>query len=263
MINKWNLKAVEFASREESRYTMQVILVRPEATIATDGHMLAWVSTAPIRSENFPEVPHAPRAQDDFAPFLLATDAAQTIAKALPKKTNIPALMCAGVAVKDGQAIVTVTDLETPQTFRPAKVTGQFPQWERFMKEGDTPKATFTLNPALLARVAKFAAEFGGDRASVKVSYYGDGEAIRFDVTREETEQGATILLMPMRDSGDVRHSYGWDAREAKREAEREAEKAARAASELAEANEAAEVEANAENAVAIADDAAEVGDAS
>lgn len=148
MLNKANFIVTEFASKEESRYTLQAIQVRPEATVATNGHYLAWVSTDGQDPANFPVIEGFPGGDKYWKPFLLDVESAKQIAKALPKKTTIPVLQYAAVHVNgvtvespDGtktqdqdkgiQSVsLAVTDLERPQVFRPRVPEGTFPNFQ-------------------------------------------------------------------------------------------------------------------------------------
>lgn len=260
MLNKWNFEVARFASKDTSRYTFNAILVTDKATIATNGEYLMWVSTPPeMKANDFPAIDHAPAAQDTWKPFLLATDDAVKIAKAIPKKSTIPILSTAAVAVKDDQPIIMATDLQCPQVFRPRVPTGTFPNTDAVMPK-KAPVVRVCVDAIKLERIAKFAAEFAKGRveAPLYMSIYGDGEAIRFDMGNDNTNQGATALLMPMRGSEDVKYSYGWNEREAKREAERKASEEKDAEEAVADAEADGPQEETAETVAAV-DEVAEV----
>lgn len=250
MLNKWNMKVAEFAaSRKESRYMLQAIQVAPDATVATDSHMLCWVSANNHKAKDFPAVDGAPELQDKFATFLLDTDTAKDVAKRLPKRTTIPILANVGISVATSdagtQATLVTTDLERPVVLRPRPVEGRFPNWQMVMPNYDKPKFRVTVNAAYLAKIAKAYADFVKEHdrnLPVTVSFYGDDKAIRFDGTNGE--QGMTCVLMPIRGTDDYFGTYGWTEREAKREAERKAEREKERKDARAEANTEAEAEA-------------------
>ena len=233
MLNKYNFKVREFASKEQSRYTLQAIQVTREATVATDGHKLMWVSTPAVEAKDFPVVPGAPPATNEFDPFLLDSDTAKIIERALPRKDTYPVLLNAalGYEVRDNLAsmpVVTVTDLQTPQSFRPRRVDGTFPNYEAVIPRGEV-KVRFAVNAGYLAEIAKFAKDFTGDSQchKVVVTVYDKHTAIRFDAHNSDTDQGMTALLMPLRieDNDDVVNSYGYKQRQAEREAQETANK--------------------------------------
>ena len=225
MINKHNLAVAAFASKEASRYTPNGILVTPDATVATDGFVLGWVSTPKIPVVNFPQVDGVkPEAMtDDFAPFILGLEAVKLVERALPKKTTIPALRCAAIAREDRVDVATgeitgernaivVTDLENPQVFRPAPVAGQFPNYAQVIPNA-VPKFVITVNAELLARIATAFAKFGDPRShAMRISFVDEMSAIRFDAAGGD-DQGMTALLMPMRGGNEpIPHTYGWVA---------------------------------------------------
>ena len=266
MLNKHNLTIASFASKEASRYTLQGILVTPDATVATNGHYLVWVSNSLERkAEDYPQIPGFVGASDTFTPFILGRDAALAIAKVTPYKEKIPVLNHVAVAADSSQ--IAVTDLERPQVFPVKSVQGQFPRYEMVVPKFEDAVVRVSVNAEYLAQIAKQFAGFVSDDRNKKVtlSFYADkgtsddqlegidrnvGEhSIRFDGTNDG--QGMTAVLMPIRTSEDQVGTYGWAEREAKRKAEREAEEEARKAEAVAEqqedadAKKAEETEAN------------------
>lgn len=226
MLNKLNLAVAQFASTEESRYTLQAIQVTPDATVATDGHRLMWVSTDSVESENFPVVAGMPGTMtDSFAPFLLAREAALRIAKVTPTKEKIPVLNHVAVAQteSDGETsrALAVTDLENPQVFPVKSVTGTFPSYEAVIPRFEDAKFRICLNASYLAEIAKFAMQFDDARRNfpVLLSFYSADGPMRFDATKDG--QGMTAVCMPMRGIEDRVGTYGFaDRQKAKREHE-------------------------------------------
>lgn len=262
MLNRANFIVTEFASKEETRYTMQAVhtmqAVRVEsgATIATNGHYLAWISTdTSADPASFPVVEGFEGGQKEFAPFLLDVESAKQIAKALPKKTTIPVLQYAavhvnGVTVQDGnnppyedasKGIKSVSLAVRPQVFRPRVPEGQFPQYQAVIPDWEKDVAfEITVDAKYLATIAKAFAKFQKTRtdgqntehAPMRMKFYKqdvkdasesrDGQkhvydrAIRFDATNGS--QGMTVVLMPMRSEGDILGTYGYKERQAARE---------------------------------------------
>lgn len=234
MLNKANFLVTEFASKEESRYALTAIQVRPEATVATNGHYLAWISTDSADPQNFPVVEGFEGGQKHFKPFLLDVESAKAIAKALPRKTTIPVLQYAAVHVNgvtvespDGtktqdqdkgiQSVsLAVTDLERPQVFRPRVPEGQFPKFEQVIPDWEKDVAfEISVDPAYLATIAKSALDFQKGKAKpiLRMKFYTPDKAIRFDATNDNG-QGMTVVLMPMRDEKDLPGTYGYKERE-------------------------------------------------
>ena len=230
MLNKANLLVTEFASKEESRYTMQAIQVTPEATIATNGYYLAWVSTSRMSPENFPVVEGFDGGQKDFQPFLLDLGSAKQISKALPKNTTIPVLGFAAIhTTEDGDGKVhpqiCVADLERPQVFHPKVPDGKFPNYQAIMPKIEDEMFSIALDADYLVTIAKaFAAFVPGKGRRVVLRFYKPDEAVRLDATNGE--QGMTVVLMSMRnDDPDPFATYGYAERQAKREADAKARK--------------------------------------
>lgn len=226
MLNKWNLKVSEFASKEASRFTLHAIRVAPDATVATNGDYLAWVSTPTDRqASSFPAVDGFPTPSDDFKPFLLPSDAAKLVEKALPKKTTIPTLDSAAIAMngdnpEEPKPVIAVTDLENPQVFRPHVPAGHFPNFDAVMPKWEDAKFRITLNASYLALIAKAFADFtkhSDTRGTMPVvlSFYDEQRAMRFDGHNTDTNQGMTCVLMPIRDNADKLNTYGYSERHA------------------------------------------------
>jgi DNA polymerase III sliding clamp (beta) subunit (PCNA family) len=212
MLNRHNLRVAEFASDDASRISLNGILVSPEATVATNGHYLAWVSTPTGQSvDSFPIVAGAPALTDTFKPFILGTDAARDIAKSLPKKTTIPILANAGIGFEAEKPVIVTTDLENPKVFRPHALEGQFPNFDVVMPK-DKPTFQITVNSEYLAKIAKAFSDFQPKTSKgLRMSFYDKGSSIRFDAVNGDTGQGMTAVLMPIRDDfAPLPHTYGW-----------------------------------------------------
>jgi len=241
------MNVAQFASKEESRFAITGILVEEHATVATNGHYLAWVSEDSAEASAFPIVPgFGAAAADERKKFLLDRESALAIAKAVPNGKSLPIL--SHVAVKtetnvengETQGVLAVTDLERPQVFHPKPSSGQFPNYQAVIPDWDKAKFRISVNADYLALIAKAFAGFAGEpHKTVVLSFYGEDHAMRFDGSTRDG-QGMTAVLMPMRGTGDQAGSYGYAERQAKREAEAEAAKLAKANEEAAKVESAA-----------------------
>ena len=222
MINELNLKVRQFAGKN-GRLGLNGILVRPDATVATNGHCLVWMSTPEMKVECFPVVEGAPIPQGSHPSFLLPLDMAEEIEGALPGGSTIPILSCAAIAVEEGRPTVIVTDLKTSRQFHPPAPDGHFPNFEMIMAQNEKPTFQIDLSPEYLARIAKYAADVAGNvkNPRLRLSFYAEPgqkkagpsneRAVRFDVVSEDGGQGMTAMLMPMRSGSDpIPHTYGW-----------------------------------------------------
>lgn len=276
MLNKHNLTVAQFASKEANRYTMNGILVTPDATVATNGHYLVWCGTEPEReSEDYPQIEGFKGASDAFKPFVLDRDAALAIAKVTPSKENIPILN--HVAVSEDGSQIAVTDLDRPQVFPVRGMTGKFPQYEQVIPKLEDAVFAISVDASYLAQIARQFAGFVSDERNhrVTLSFYADslksdeptatvgrdvsGHPIRFDGVRDG--QGMTAVLMPIRDHEDQKGTYGWAGRQMLRDWQdaivEDAEREERLAEVGAEAREKATEEVTA-NAGALLDREAE-----
>ena len=145
LVNKRNLELAKLASKDESRYQLSAILLTEAETVVTDGHILARVSLPEHKPDQFPVIAgFTPNGSNRDA--LIPREAALEAAKRITKKTTIPILSCAAVAVEDKpadadageakSAIVTIasTDLDTHQITPTREPKGRFPNWRRAMR---------------------------------------------------------------------------------------------------------------------------------
>jgi hypothetical protein len=216
MLNKHNLAIASLASKEESRFTLNAILVTPECTIETDGHQLVMVTTPKdVPVDSFPQVPGIPPATLDFKPFLLPAAEAQKIAKSLPKKTTIPALLHAGISTPADDSednLIFVTDPEAAQSFRIRKVKGNFPDHNRVMPKPDDSRFQIALDARLLRTVLGTLDSFVDSRQNAPVRFYfkSPNEALRIDADNGETGQHMTAVVMPMREGNKEELKSGY-----------------------------------------------------
>ena len=211
LLNRANLAVVEAATKQESRYALNGILCDVDGTTATDGYMLCHVSPPPGSvAANFPTWPGAERPTEPIRRFVLPSDSAREIAKALPKKSTIPilktAMVCADTNV-NGKAAIAVTDLEARRVFQPDKVDGQFPNWQAVIpKHNAESPATLTiaLDGDLLERVIKVAralkAEAGDTRGPVRLEFsFSDAQSAAKIMAANSEGQELTAVVMPLR----------------------------------------------------------------
>jgi predicted DNA-binding transcriptional regulator AlpA len=210
LLNAHNLKLASLACKEESRFTLNAILVQPQSTVVTDGHILVEMSTPPgMKAENFPEIPGVGPAAEEWKPFLLPASDALAIARELPKKSNLPILQHAAVAAESPDNFVTVvtTDLEraNPRTIK--RPTGNFPDYQRVMPKPEADEYAVTFNPALMADVLKFVADWqgakrGGYSGTCTLSFSSNRNAVRIDA--EHDGQKLSGAIMPQRFDGSM-----------------------------------------------------------
>jgi len=210
LLNKHNLAVAEFASKEESRYTLQAIQVTQDETVATNGHYIVRVDTPKADVNHFPTVAGTvPTVEAES--FLLARQGALDMIKVLPKKQTIPILNHAKVGVDaEGNVQAITTDLETHRPVTIRKVTGQYPNWKALWPK-KAPTVTVGVSAAYLAQLAKVAATYSEQSCYMEISIWDAQSMIRLDAYDSNTNQHFTALLMPMR--GDMKdRPFPWDA---------------------------------------------------
>lgn len=209
MLNKHNLNVAEFATKEESRYTLSAIQVTPEATIATDGHRLVHVTTPKEDPANFPQV-NGVHPTREFTPFLLHRDHALKILKTLPSKSVFPILKYAVIGTEsedNGRAVIaTVGDLDNPQVFQPRKLDGKFPDWTLILPKKENAVMAIAVNGRYLATLAKAAAEFTEDTRNEQITLYlyGPNKQFLIEALNSDTGQVWTGIIMPQKGDGEL-----------------------------------------------------------
>jgi len=205
LLNKHSLNVHEFAAQEESRYTLRAIHVTEQETVATNGHYLVRVSHPTEKPENFPTV-EGFRNGAAFKPFLFAVDAVKQLLKALPKGKTVKSLpilahACVGHYEENGESKpnISVTDLENQQVVTPKTVPGQFPNWQAVIPTA-APKFEIYVSAEYLAQLARSAAQFSDcEMPVIRLQFTDANSAIRIDARNNETGQGFTGVVMPVR----------------------------------------------------------------
>lgn len=204
LLNKQSLGIAKLAPKEESRYTLNSILVTDKETVTTDGHMLTRVShSAKMQAETFPVVPGQTGAPNGKGPIIIPASVALDALKTIPKKATIPILNNVAVYQSEDRETTTLvtTDMDSPRSYAIRKQTGQFPSWEAVWTS-KKPSAEVTLDAKLLLQIAKAAVEFHDDKdqpASLRIQVFDAQTAVRFDIDNTETEQGFSSIIMPLR----------------------------------------------------------------
>lgn len=203
MLNRNNLDIAKLAATEDSRFMITGILVKPEETVVTDGHVMVKVTTPDTTAESFPQMANVEPATDDFKPFILSRRAALEISKALPKSRYFPALEQAAVSSetdKNGESVLYTHDLELPRVFREKKPTGNFPDYERVIPAAERATLAIGLNADLLVKVLQLALKFKNDKRApcVRFSFTDKDNAVRIDCGNDQGQEFVAVV-MPMK----------------------------------------------------------------
>lgn len=194
LIDKRAASIAVACSTEETRQALCGVHVRKDGTLeATNGHMLLRVAPPEWPSSELPG--HWPN--DPMTDKVLAADSVRAVAKALPKKSNLPILLCAAIGPNGGpdtaKAVVNIAEDE--QTIGMRLMPGTFPETDQVMPKGD-PIVRVQLSAAYLKDLASCADRWNGIGGTVTFTIYSPETAVGVECSGERPITG---LLMPMR----------------------------------------------------------------
>jgi hypothetical protein len=209
-LTKENLAVVKIAEKDTS-YRPLGVEITPEATVATDGHVLVAVEI--VKREG--------KVEGNPVNRVLTRQAVESIAKLVNQKHT-------DLDLESGPNETIASNQNGTITLNGEARTGStFPQWKRIMPNHEDGFSIY-VNPALLKKIAevldKTSGTFGGVH-QVRMSFEkeeGENHAIRFDA-RTENGQHVTALLMPLR-GGEIAIKDWNPKEEEKPETEEEAD---------------------------------------
>lgn len=210
-LNPQVLKLGTLAPKDESRFTLNGILIDKDHAVVTDGHLLAKVNLPKVRLDEVPTI-RGMKVAREWNPFVLPTAMASEALKALPKKPSLPILANAFVGEGDDKHVeIGVTDASRPKVIADKRPDGTYPDWQRVCPQ-DKPDYEIVVNAALLKRMLEYAIAFHDTvhTAPVKLGFWkhaknpnsGKYEPKGFTVEADNTETGQHLygLVMPMRE---------------------------------------------------------------
>lgn len=201
------LKVAKAASADDTRYTLNGVHIEPDGSaVATDGkQLLKWTPADTPAAEDYPAIEGFKAHSDGIAlqAFILPSAAAAEILKAVPKKSMLPVLENIALDVEasndNGSAAFAVTDLENPRIFRPKKIEGDYPDYNKVIPPADkTPvfEVSLGLDTLLKSLNAIKALYPKGINGHLKFKFYGPVDAIRIE---GDTGNGEiTAVIMPL-----------------------------------------------------------------
>lgn len=220
MLNKISLLVKNICSKEESRFTLNGILVTPTETVATDGHRLAII-TAP-KAEKIEDAPAIPGCTPTaaFEKFILSVADCCRLEKLIPtggKKRFLPAVLTHAFIGREtipikrkpgadnervdntGIATIGVSDLDTPQVLNCRMMDGNFPDFERVIPKGK-PAMSIGLNAKYMVDAFDMALKLRGDTGQVvQFDVYSPQQAVVIRAANETTFQEMRHIVMPAR----------------------------------------------------------------
>ena len=207
MLNRHNLNIAKLApSGSGAGYGKNVIQVRQDRTIVTDGHLLVQVTRPAMSIENYPTMAFGTdlKPMPEHAPFCLDAETALKAAKDLTFKSSIPILHCAAVAVNGDvtRPKIVTCDLERTAAYT-ASENGHYPDTDRVMPKAENIKLKISMDARLVKALMDQFISFADIKGAVSVAFaFQDGNSA-VTMTREhggnEHDQTMTALLMPIR----------------------------------------------------------------
>lgn len=180
---------------------------------ASDGHIMAVVKADPQMPEaDYPVYDglREPQEKPTGEPFQVSAEALEKVYKALPKKAHLPALAYArldtAATAENRHAVIGVTDLESPQVFRPAKLDARPLTWETYAPfEAPAQEPTFqvSLDVALLSKLTEvlaalpYSTRSSGQKVTLK--FYAKDAPIRVEAYQPLSAARFIGCIMPCR----------------------------------------------------------------
>ena len=202
LLNKHNLNLAKLTAKEESRYTINGVLISPTETIVADGHLATILNVPDLEIEGadpvFPFIEGFTPAKRDFEPFILSRNDCLDLVKRIPKSPTIPVLENVALGQgPNGKASFAVTDLDRDQIISVRTIQGQFPNVKQCFPTPDDAKAVVTVDAHLLIGVLTQYRELNPDKPYVCLRVYDSKTPIRMDAVCDGTGQRMTSILMP------------------------------------------------------------------
>ena len=198
LYNKRNLSVADCCAADDPRFVINAVRFTQHGTEATDGKLLARVSMPEAQAKEFPEVGQA-KAQPSEYEFLVDRKACKEIARTILKsKGYCPhilehAYLDAAGSQKNNSVRFLTTDMEITKEHRIHKVDGIYPHTKGVWPCG-IPEARVTLDPKLLMKVLKAAADFG---KTVRLVVFGEDQPILIK-SRADDGQRFKAIIMPV-----------------------------------------------------------------
>lgn len=191
-INRANLAILGMASKDETRHNLTGLQVTQNETVATNGHMLGWVTVlgdGPVPEGTVPEAP--------LKPCVIASESAKTLKQAIPKKDGYATVDVHGTNA-GGEFLATIKNGDVVSPVAIKKVDADFPDWEQVVpKTKLVSMAAFDVK--YLAEMCSAVKEMGGRAVVIEMHRNSEVEATVFRALLSDTGQVATFIIMPMR----------------------------------------------------------------
>ena len=206
LLNSANFLVTDFISKNQSRYSLNGLLVSDKGTCSTDGHICVRVSLPEQKGRNYPKIRNF-TPDPDPKPFLIPRATATKLAAAIPKgkkKNGLPILKHVAVGQGDEFSLeLAVTDLDNTQVFQPRRMNGQFPQVDVVFAQAESDaRFEIALNPDYLMRICRAAAKFSKGRTPAVLIRFSSADKALGIYAKNDEGQMMSAVVMPMRMGG-------------------------------------------------------------
>jgi len=198
MLNKNNFEIAKLASKDETASeAIKGILVMPDKTAATDGHMIIEVTGFEHSGDLLPFEDVVPNP--DFDPFIMPAQEALDLSKVFVKSESKDGnLLGIEPNHKGGIAAFALRQAHAEKVFRVCQPDSAFPKYEVVFSPISEEVAHVTLCIDLLIPLLQQLKKIT-DSGALRIGFYGEEKAVRFDCMNGETQQSARAALMPMK----------------------------------------------------------------
>ena len=210
LISKAMLAARHAASTDKNRYNLNGLhFTGPGKVEAANGHWLIQIKAETSPVDEFPSTDGTPSGLPPMEPFIMPTEMADDIRKAIPKGRNtMPILSNALLDTAHTNANESIrcvtTDLSNTREFRAEKIEGEYPATAQVIPNLEDRKPDFTISLLYLEKAIKAAKEFGLSKSGeAGIYFHPDPEKremspIAIKVTNPD-EGEMLAVIMPMR----------------------------------------------------------------
>lgn len=209
-LSRHNLLLAELAAKEASRFTLNGILVTPDATVVTDGHQLSLLPTSKIGTADSDDAVPVICGRQPLAtwtPFILGAADCKRILSAIPKRSHLSCMMFAYVlevipaVIKDynvvtpGRAVIGIGG-QSAQVFECTMPNGNFPDYERVMPKEPRP-FQIAFNGALLGQLMTLVKKTGDERLPMVTMHFVDSKSTAVITANTNDLQELKMVIMP------------------------------------------------------------------
>lgn len=196
MLNQRNFEIAKLASKQDDApVALKGVLVSPDKTVVTEGHMILEVTGFEHAGDMLPFDDLTPQA--DFAPFIMPAEEALALAKVFVKSESKEANLIA-IQPNSGanQSSFGLKQPLSEKVFRVENQGDKYPNYEKMFLPVTEEIASVTLDLELLIPLLS---QLKKVFSVVRIGLYGPDKVVRFDCNDDILNQSARACIMPMR----------------------------------------------------------------